>query len=394
MLNPAFQAKQLIAGWQNEYYLKQTEKRTYLCTNKPKMTDNLEKYTAKPDSDDKYIGLQERIELLAKLGDYLQSNDEQLQHCISISYAENRWFTPENIRKALNSISQSFLEKDKLISWTEHYKLADKPLVSKSVGLIMAGNIPLVGFHDVLCIFICGHKAVMKCSDKDKRLLPLMIEKLAEWNPNIREYFSFSEMLKEKDAYIATGSNNSARYFASYFDKYPNIIRKNRNAVAVLDGKESSEELIALGNDIFSYFGLGCRNVSKIYVPEGYDLTILLEVLHDSFKEAVTHDKYKNNFDYNYALYLLNKVKFLATGSLLLTEDNSLHSRIAALHYEFYSDIGLLEKSLIEMESEIQCIASHVQFSAIQTIPLGTTQQPGLFDYADGVDVIHFLQNL
>lgn len=339
----------------------------------------------------KQIALQERIELLSKLKNFMLSDDAQLLDCIALSYAENKWFTPENTRQALDAVCEAFLDKDKLTAWAAHYQIPDFPDTVKSVGLIMAGNIPLVGFHDVLCIFITGHRAFLKCSDKDKRLLPLLIDKMAEWNPDVRGYFSFSEMLKGKDAYIATGSNNSARYFSSYFEKYPNIIRKNRNAIAVLDGKESEEELIALGRDIFSYFGLGCRNVSKIYIPRDYVLTTLLEVLHNEFKGVVTHDKYKNNFDYNYTLYLLNKVKFLATGSLLLTEDASLHSRIAALHYEYYDDINVLEKKLREMSDEIQCISSRNPLSGVQTIPLGSTQQPGLFDYADGVDVIRFL---
>jgi hypothetical protein len=340
------------------------------------------------------IVLEDRLALLSRLRNYIESNDEQLQESVALSYVENRWFTPDNIRQALNAVCTSFLDNNKLRDWAADYKLPDIPDNIKSIGLVMAGNIPLVGFHDVLCIFVSGHRAFLKCSDKDKRLLPLFINKMVEWNPNVRGYFTFSEMLQGMDAYIATGSNNSAMYFSSYFEKYPHIIRKNRNAVAVLNGKETKQEMIALGVDIFSYFGLGCRNVSKIYIPRGFELNTLLEVLHEHFKEVVTHDKYKNNFDYNYTLYLLNKVKFLATGSLLLTEDKSLHSRIASLHYEYYDDSIQLTSALVALRDEIQCVVSKESLSGIRCVKPGTSQQPGLRDYADGVDVIEFLSTL
>lgn len=340
------------------------------------------------------IALEERIDLLCKLGDYIAIGDVELDDCITASFNNNKWFTVENTRKALEAIRSCFLDREKISSWTKHYKVPPVPEKMKTVGLIMAGNIPLVGFHDVLCVFISGHHAVLKCSDKDKHLLPFLVAKLCEWDPRAAAYFTFSEMLKDKDAYIATGSNNTARYFESYFSKYPNIIRKNRNAVAVLDGNETADEMKALGNDIFSFFGLGCRNVSKVYIPRNFDLVALLEVLHNEFKEIVTHDKYKNNFDYNYTLYLLNKVKFFATGGLIVSEDSSLHSRIAALHYEYYDNVEDLEKHLLSIADQIQCVASWVPFKRLQTIPLGATQQPGLFDYPDGVDVMEFLQKL
>jgi hypothetical protein len=340
------------------------------------------------------IALDERIDLLVRLGEYITKSDEKLDACVHLSYLENKWFIEENIRLALDAIVKAFLDKDKLNQWVEQYDIPAFTRNPKIVGIVMAGNIPLVGFHDALCVFVSGHHSLIKLSDKDKRLLPYLIEVMKQLDKRVANYFTFSDNLKGMEAVIATGSNNSARYFEAYFSKYPHIIRKNRNAIAVLDGTETEEELIALGRDIFEYFGLGCRNVSKIYIPKGYELTKLLEVLHESYKEIILHDKFKNNFDYNYALYALNRVPFLATGSLLVTEDKSLQSRIAMLHYEFYEDKKELEQQLLTQLDDIQCIATWLQFEQLKTVPLGATQRPTLTDYPDGVDVMQFLQSL
>ena len=338
------------------------------------------------------LSLDERVELLGRLGDYLEKGDEKLDACVHLSYLENKWFSEDNIRLALNSIRTAFLDREKLKGWTKNYDIQQFTSKPKTVGVVMAGNIPLVGFHDALCIFATGHHALIKLSDKDKRLLPYFVEVMKGFDARVDDYFTFSEMLKGMDTVIATGSNNSARYFEAYFSKYPHIIRKNRNAVAVLDGSESREGLIALGKDIFTYFGLGCRNVSKVYLPEGYHLPDLLEVLHEEYKEMILHDKYKNNFDYNYALYMLNRIKFLATGSLIVTEHPSFQSRIAALHYEFYENKEKLENQLLEKLDEIQCVVTWIHFDKLKTIPLGASQEPSLFDYPDGVDVMAFLK--
>jgi hypothetical protein len=337
------------------------------------------------------LSLQERIELLGRLSDYLATGSEALEACIELTYLENKWLTQENTHLAISSIREAFLDTKKLAIWSQDYGIQAFRGTPKTVGIVMAGNIPLVGFHDALCVFISGHKTLIKLSDKDKRLFPHLIEVMTGFDARVADYFEFGERMNHVDAVIATGSNNSARYFEAYFAKYPHIIRKNRNAIAVLNGSETKDELIALGKDIFMYFGLGCRNVSKVYLPKGYVVENLCEVLHDEYKEIVMHDKYKNNFDYNYTLFALNKIKFFTTGGLIVTENASLQSRIAALHYEFYDDIETLENQLVAQQEDIQCIASWVQLRGLKTVPLGATQQPSLYDYPDGVDVMEFL---
>jgi len=268
-----------------------------------------------------------------------------------------------------------------------------KTPMSITVALIMAGNIPLVGFHDWLCVFVAGHRAKVKLSDKDKRLLPLLVKKMGDWK---HESWAFTEFLGEGDRMagfdmvIATGSNNTARYFEQYFGKYPHIIRRNRNAVAVLSGLETPEEMHALGQDIFSYFGLGCRNVSKLYVPHGYQFDALLEALHE-YRELIHHDKYKNNFDYNFTLYIMNGLAHKNNGCLLLKEDPALQARIASVHYEYYDDLQELDALLADKRDEIQCVVGNIKVKDFEVLPFGKSQEPGLSDYPDGVDVMRFL---
>ncbi len=250
----------------------------------------------------------------------------------------------------------------------------------------MAGNIPLVGFHDWLCVFISGHKALIKPSSKDQVLIKHLLEKLNEWNADAATFSEFSEMLKGCDAYIATGSNNSSRYFEYYFKKYPHIIRRNRTSVAVLTGKETNEELEKLADDVYLYFGLGCRNVTKIYVPEEYDFIPLLEAFR-KYNYLADHHKYKNNYDYNLALHLLNKKYYMTNGSILLIEDAPFFSPISQLNYEFYNDRNILQ-NLLKQNSDLQCIVGK-DFTAF-----GESQSPVISDYADGVDTLHFLSKL
>lgn len=338
------------------------------------------------------ISLPERINILAELGQRLLNPDDYLEAVIHRTSHHNLWFTKENQRKAIQSIASKMLEPQKLQQWLGTYQIdsiADMPVV----GLVMAGNLPLVGWHDVQCVFAAGCKAQIKLSEKDPYLLPCLLRMLEQIDPRCKGYFEIVHQLKGFDAVIATGSNNTSRYFETYFAGWPHIIRRNRNAVAILDGKESAEELKALGDDIFTYFGLGCRNVAKIYVPLNYDFQPLLEILHE-FRHVVLHDKYKNNFDYNYALYALNKTPFYMSGSILLTENASFHSRIAALHYEYYAHPASLETILHNHHEEIQCIVGHKGLlSNLPVIPFGKAQEPGLTDYADGVDTMAFLQN-
>ncbi|MBV6439108.1 MAG: hypothetical protein EPGJADBJ_00740 [Saprospiraceae bacterium] len=343
------------------------------------------------------LTLRERLDLLAELGHYLRSGDDaELDAAIQKSYLENSWFTEANTRNALNAIAGAFLDQEKLEAWAKQYGISKIQHPDKTIGLVMAGNIPLVGFHDWLCVFVAGQRAKIKLSDKDKRLLPLLVKKMGEWAHESWEYTGFvpeNEPLKDFDAVIATGSNNTARYFEQYFGKYPHIIRRNRNGVAVLNGLETMADLYALGRDIFTYFGLGCRNVSKLYVPHGYHFDTLLEALHE-YRDIIHHDKYKNNFDYNLTLLILNQVPYKNNGCLLLTEESSLKARIASVHYEYYDDLFDIDARLAEKKDEIQCVVSHVNLRDFAVLPFGKSQEPGLSDYADGVDVMRFLTEL
>lgn len=339
----------------------------------------------------------ERLDLLEELGRYLSAApDDEIQQISRKSYVENPWFTIENIRYALDSIAGAFLDRDRLQRWAAQYPINSTLHPAKTIGLVMAGNIPLVGFHDWLCVFVAGHRAKVKLSDKDKYLLPFLVKKMGDWAFESWEYTEFldeTDRLKGFDAIIATGSNNTARYFEQYFGKYPHIIRRNRNGVAVLDGTENITDLYTLGRDIFTYFGLGCRNVSKLYVPRDYDFTPLLEALHE-YRELANHDKYKNNFDYNLTLLLLNQIPYQNNGCLLLREEPALQARIASVHYEYYNDVQHLQTLLETRREEIQCIVGSITVPGFTILPFGKSQEPGLSDYPDGVDVMDFLTRL
>lgn len=331
------------------------------------------------------MNLQERIELMSGLGDYLKENSEEWQIVKQQAYQKNGWFTEFFVDYACAQIAENFLEKNKLEAWAAHYHIDDN-IALKNVGIVMAGNIPLVGFQDFLAVFISGHYQTIKLSSKDDVLLKHLIKVLYSRNVEIQNSISFSEMLKGCDAYIATGSNNSGRYFEQYFSKYPNIIRKNRTSVAILTGEEDEMLLEKLSDDIHLYFGFGCRNVTKIYVPENYDFITLLKAF-DKYKYFEDHHKYKNNYDYQLSILLLNNIYYMTNGSTLLIENKSIFSPISQLHFEFYKNGEHLEASL-KTNPDIQCIVSK------NVVPFGTTQQPGLFSYADGVDTIQFLLSI
>ncbi len=337
--------------------------------------------------------LKDRIKALSYLGEEIESGADWLEGPIVQAYNENKWFTSENSWKALNAIRDQFLREPILTAWSNHYSIADRGEMKK-VGLVLAGNIPMVGFHDILSTFVSGHMSMIKCSSKDSILLKAVLGRMTDQYPESKSYFEFAERLNGFDAVIATGSNNSARYFEQYFGKYPNIIRKNRSAVGVLDGTESKDDFLALGEDIFNYFGLGCRNVSKLYVPKNYNFDPLLETLHDGYKDIANHNKYRNNFDYNNALFLLNKVEFLMSGSLIITASKDITSRIATLHYEEYSDLELLSQHLTDAADQIQCIVSRTDIPQMSAFKFGEAQKPSISDYADGVDTMQFLKSL
>jgi len=328
------------------------------------------------------IAADKRIELMTKLGEYMLSDEESWLVSKERAVIMNAWFTPFNIDLAAQGIAQSFLQKDKLEQWLGNYPM---PAKSSKVGIVMAGNIPLVGFHDFLCGFMSGHELFLKLSSKDEVMLRHLVERLIAWEPELAEKIQIADRLNNCHAYIATGSNNTARYFEQYFSKYPHIIRRNRTSVAILTGDETDEELRALGKDVFTYFGLGCRNVTQICVPVGYDFSRLLEIFR-AFN-PMEHHKYKNNYDYHFAIYMLNRVPYLTNDSLLLVENDLPFSAVSVLHYRYYDD----RKALIEElknSSDIQTIVGR------ELTPFGTAQQPTLFDYADGVDIMAFLCSL
>jgi len=333
--------------------------------------------------------LSERIAVLVQLGKKISQPNPEITALIKASYRYNQWFTQENYEAAIQAIGDRMLKQSLLENWVKPYEISAQ-VSPQTVGMVLAGNIPLVGFHDVLSTFICGHISQIKLSDKDKLVLPHLIDLMTKDDERVKPYFNFVDRLANFDRVIATGSNNTARYFDLYFGKYPNIIRKNRNAVAVLRGGEPLEALHALGKDIFTYFGLGCRNVSKLYVPVGYEFETLLEQLHE-YREIIEHNKYKNNFDYNFTLLILNSVKYFSNGCILIHENEAIQSRIASLHFEYYSDDQDLEKKLDTHRKEIQCVVSDQPLDGWEHIPLGAAQSPNLENYADGVDTLRFL---
>jgi len=330
------------------------------------------------------MNLQQRIDLLVKLGGYFTGISEELQEVKTNAERQNGWFTATFIDVALQNIAQQFLQQQKLQNWVQQYKVPQQNARPKKVGIVMAGNIPMVGFHDLLCVFVTGHKAVVKLSSKDAVLITHAVKKLTEWDNRVVDLITFAENLKSCDAYIATGSNNTARYFDYYFGKYPNIIRRNRTSAAVLDGTETPEELSLLADDIQLYFGLGCRNITKLYVPEGYDFIPLLEALKKYSYFSDLH-KYRNNFDYHLALLLMNSKYYMSNESIILTENLSPFSPVSQVHYEFYNNSV---SEALTASGDIQCIAGHGY------LPFGVAQAPGLADYADGVDTMAFLQHL
>jgi hypothetical protein len=335
--------------------------------------------------------LQHRIDLLSKLGDYILSDDMGWKEAKEKASLENGWFIPEFVELAVKNIAESFLKKEGLSKWIIHYQPdpdnnRDRNPKPATVGIVMAGNIPLVGFHDLLSVFITGHKAVIKPSSKDEVLIKHLVDVLIVSEPEISELIRFSEMLKNCDVYIATGSNNSSRYFEYYFGRYPHLIRRNKTSVAILNGNETRNELEQLADDVHQFFGLGCRNVTKLYTPPGYDFVPLLTAFK-KYNYLADHHKYKNNYDYNLAIHILNNKFYMTNGSILLIEDVSIFSPISQLNYEYYRNKDSLLSSLYDNQ-EIQCIVGR------DHVPFGQAQRPTLFDYADKADTMAFLKSL
>ncbi|WP_310557968.1 acyl-CoA reductase [Flavobacterium sp.] len=308
------------------------------------------------------------------------------ENLIQLSQSHNGWYTPENVCFSIQSWATALTE-DNINAWLSRYNFNE--IRPKNVGLILAGNIPLVGFHDFLSVLISGHKVLIKTSSNDQFLLPFLAKYLIAVAPEFANKITFVEgKLENFDAVIATGSNNTARYFDYYFKDKPSIIRKNRNSVAVLNGDETKEQLVALGEDIFRYFGLGCRNVSKLFVPKGYSFNAFFEAIFE-YQDIIHYEKYANNYDYNKAVFLMSNFKLLDNGFLTIKEDNSYASPISSIFYEYYDAIEDLQIRLQSENEQIQCIVSDNLVK--NSIDFGQTQKPNLWDYADNVDTLSFL---
>jgi hypothetical protein len=318
---------------------------------------------------------------------------EKLNKAIHLAKVQNPWFTEENIHFAIESI-QSMLDGKNLDRWINQYpgNLLQRS-DSKKIAVIMAGNIPLVGFHDMLCVLLSGNAFIGKLSSKDEELLPVIAEIIFSINPKFSNYIYFEKgFVKDFDAVIATGSDNTSRYFDYYFGKYPHIIRKNRNAVAVLSGYETQAEIGLLAKDIFHYFGLGCRNVSKVFFPEKYNTNKFFEGI-EAWKDIYNHNKYANNYEYYKSIYLMNLIPHLDNGFLLLKKDANISSPVGVVFYEFYNNIAELYEELKRNKEKIQCIVGSNELVK-EAIPFGKAQQPEIWNYADDIDTMNFLINL
>ena len=324
------------------------------------------------------------IDAFVKLGKKIQKNRDNFKLKNS-----NTWYTENNIDYALNDI-ESLLSKDNLEKWISQYPELQNKKKSVAVAVITAGNIPFVGFHDLISVLISGNIFIGKLSSKDDKLLPMIINLLIETEAEFKNYIKIQEdKLTDFDAVIATGSNNSARYFEYYFGKYPHIIRKNRNSVALISGAETDDELELLSNDIFIYFGLGCRNVSKLFLPKNYNFENIFKNM-GKYKNIINHNKYSNNYGYNRSIYLMNTVSFWDNGFMLLKEDQGYASPVSVIYFEYYSDIDNIRQRLETDRDKIQCVVSRPGIIN-NSVYFGETQKPKLWDYADNVDTLEFL---
>jgi Acyl-CoA reductase (LuxC) len=338
------------------------------------------------------MNLDQRIAAFLSLGELIGNiSEEQFRPLARQAAFQNAWFTPDNIRHALQGIVK-MLQPDSMLEWISRYQIPspDKP---KKIGVIMAGNIPFVGFHDALCVLLSGHILMARPSSSDTVIPTWVLGQLVKLEPAFQDFIIFVERVNQAEAIIATGSDNSARYFEYYFGNKPHIIRHNRNSVAILTGEENQQHFSGLAEDIFRYFGLGCRNVSKLYVPPQYDFIPLLDTLIQ-WPALNEHSKYFNNYEYNRAVYLINQLPHLDTGTLTVINNKAIASPVGVLHFEEFSNIGQLRNELNENRDRIQVIVSSDCAIMPAVVPLGHAQQPELWDYADNVDTLQFLLRL
>ena len=340
------------------------------------------------------MNINRRIQLISDIGEFLKnyldedfdnSTDDKLvkfKDIITKAQSKNPWFTDENIKVNLTYWSNK-LTKHNLNKWLSKYNLNN--ILRKNIAIIMAGNIPLVGFHDFICVFLSGHNSVIKLSNSDNFILPFLTDLMKVSSERIVYSDSF---LKDYDGVIATGSDNTSRYFDYYFKNKRSIIRKNRNSIAILNGEESDDDLKSLSQDIFTYFGLGCRNVSKLYVPKNYNFDLFFNSIF-GYKELINNHKYANNYDYNKAIYLMSEYKFLDNGFFIVKEGNEMHSPISTINFEYYDNVSILREKINLEDDNIQCIVSNIEFKG--KVDFGETQNPSLNQYADNIDVMSFL---
>jgi hypothetical protein len=340
------------------------------------------------------MNINRRIQLISDIGEFLKNyldenydnnNDDKLvefKDVITKAQSKNPWFTDVNIKVNLTYWSKK-LTKHNLNKWLSKYNLNNTS--RKNIAIIMAGNIPLVGFHDFICVFLSGHNSIIKLSNSDSCIIPFLTDLMKL--PSERIVYSDS-FLKDYDGVIATGSDNTSRYFDYYFKNKRSIIRKNRNSIAILNGEESDDDLKSLSQDIFTYFGLGCRNVSKLYVPKNYNFDLFFNSIF-CYKELINNHKYANNYDYNKAIYLMSEYKFLDNGFFIVKEGNEMHSPISTINFEYYDNVSILKEKINLEDDNIQCIVSNIEFKG--KVNFGETQNPSLNQYADNIDVMRFL---
>lgn len=332
------------------------------------------------------MNLKIRLDAFISLGEKIgRLSTEEIDIISEKAQTQNPWFTRDNVEKALKAIA-TMLKKEKVIAWANNYNIKED-FIPRIVGVIMAGNIPLVGFHDLVAVLVSGNVAIVKPSSEDVYLTKLMVDWIVKIEPRFKKNIEIRERINNIEAVIATGSDNTSRYFEYYFRNVPHIIRKNRTSIAVLTGKESNEELEKLGNDIFSYFGLGCRNVAKVYTPSGYDISNIFPYF-ENHKEIIHHHKYRNNYDYYKSIYLVNRTPHLDTGFLLVNSTSELVSPLSVLYHQEYQELQSLDKALALLQNKIQCRVG------LGGIPFGTAQHPELWDYPDNIDIMSFLTTL
>lgn len=329
---------------------------------------------------------------LARLGNaFMEADNGNLALAKRRASAENHWFDEKSVDFALSAWKELLTEQN-LQEWVQKGGLSAFVPEPKNIGIVMAGNVPLVGLHDLLCVLLSGHRARIKLSSDDSALMTFVIQELSRYSPWLEERLILVERLTDIDAIIATGSNNTSRYFEYYFRNIPHLLRKNRNSLAILTGSETEEDLFEIGKDVFTYYGLGCRNITQLLLPEGSSPTPFYDAIADHF-EVLNHNKYANNYTYHRALFLLNQQKHLDNNFLLLKEDPTLYSPVGCLNYSYYKDEKDLEAYVRDHEEHIQVIVSKGSYSFHSVMP-GQSQKPALDDYADGVNTLQFCVNL